>query len=125
MGIDKQEAYKDYYSCPFPIGQNKSITRVETVLCLSDAHGGHGRDHGGDHAASMKINTLGSKEKLWEDEKGIPLLKSDGIAIKHINGPLFFGSTDGFQKLAKEISEEANKMKVIPLTLDCWVVFYC
>ena len=57
--------------------------------------------------SSSEVNT-GSKEKLWEDEKGIPLLKSDGIAIKHINGPLFFGSTDGFQKLAKEISEEAN-----------------
>lgn len=57
--------------------------------------------------SSSEVNT-GSKDRLWEDEKGSALLKSDGIAIKHINGPLFFGSTDGFQKLAKTISKEAN-----------------
>jgi SulP family sulfate permease len=56
---------------------------------------------------SSEVNT-GSKEKLWEDEKSSTLLKSDNIAIKHINGPLFFGSTDGFQKLAKTIKAEAN-----------------
>ena len=56
---------------------------------------------------SSEVNT-GSKEKLWEDEKSSTLLKSDSIAIKHINGPLFFGSTDGFQKLAKTIKAEAN-----------------
>ena len=62
----------------------------------------------GDLTENSSEVTTGSKEKLWEDEKSSKLLKNDGIAIKHINGPLFFGSTDGFQKLAKTIPQEAN-----------------
>ena len=62
----------------------------------------------GDLTESSSEVTTGSKEKLWEDEKGSAILKNDDIAIKHINGPLFFGSTDGFQKLAKTISKGAN-----------------
>lgn len=52
--------------------------------------------------------STGSKEKLWEDETAHPVLKSDKIAIKHINGPLFFGSTDGFTRLAKELPKSAE-----------------
>jgi SulP family sulfate permease len=62
----------------------------------------------GDLTENSSEVTTGSKEKLWEDEKSSTLLKSDSIAIKHINGPLFFGSTDGFQKLAKTIKAEAH-----------------
>ena len=62
----------------------------------------------GDLTENSSEVTTGSKEKLWEDEKSSKSLKNDGIAIKHINGPLFFGSTDGFQKLAKTIPQEAN-----------------
>ena len=62
----------------------------------------------GDLTESSSEVTTGSKEKLWEDEKGSAILKNGDIAIKHINGPLFFGSTDGFQKLAKTISKGAN-----------------
>lgn len=62
----------------------------------------------GDLTENKSKVTTGSKEKLWEDEKESTVLKSDDIAIKHINGPLFFGSTDGFQKLAKTISNEAK-----------------
>ncbi len=62
----------------------------------------------GDLTENSSEVTTGSKEKLWEDEKSSKLLKNDNIAIKHINGPLFFGSTDGFQKLAKTIPQEAN-----------------
>ena len=62
----------------------------------------------GDLTEDSSEVTTGSKEKLWEDEKSSKLLKNDSIAIKHINGPLFFGSTDGFQKLAKTIPQEAN-----------------
>ncbi|MAW16537.1 MAG: sodium-independent anion transporter [Flavobacteriaceae bacterium] len=62
----------------------------------------------GDLTEDSSEVTTGSKEKLWEDEKSSKLLKNDNIAIKHINGPLFFGSTDGFQKLAKTIPQEAN-----------------
>ena len=62
----------------------------------------------GDLTENKSKVTTGSKEKLWEDEKESTVLKSDDISIKHINGPLFFGSTDGFQKLAKTISNEAK-----------------
>ncbi|MDG1822615.1 MAG: SulP family inorganic anion transporter [Flavobacteriaceae bacterium] len=62
----------------------------------------------GDLTASQSVVSSGSKEKLWEDEVAYAELKSDNIAIKHINGPLFFGSTDGFQKLSKEIPKAAK-----------------
>jgi len=62
----------------------------------------------GDLTESSSEVTTGSREKLWGDERGSAFLKNDDIAIKHINGPLFFGSTDGFQRLAKTISKEAN-----------------
>lgn len=62
----------------------------------------------GDLTESQSKVSTGSKEKLWEDETAFPELNSDKIAIKHINGPLFFGSTDGFSKLAKKIPTEAE-----------------
>ena len=62
----------------------------------------------GDLTESMSKVSSGSKEKLWEDETAYAELKSDKIAIKHINGPLFFGSKDGFSKLAKEIPSVAE-----------------
>lgn len=62
----------------------------------------------GDLTDSRSKVSTGTKEKLWEDETAYIELKSDKIAIKHINGPLFFGSTDGFRKLAKEIPSSAE-----------------
>lgn len=62
----------------------------------------------GDLTDSRSKVSTGTKEKLWEDETAYVELKSDKIAIKHINGPLFFGSTDGFRKLAKEIPSTAE-----------------
>ena len=62
----------------------------------------------GDLTESRSKVSSGSKEKLWEDETAYAELKSDKIAIKHINGPLFFGSKDGFSKLAKEIPSVAE-----------------
>lgn len=62
----------------------------------------------GDLTESRSKVLSGSKEKLWDDEASFAELKSDKIAIKHINGPLFFGSTDGFSKLAKEIPSVAE-----------------
>ena len=64
----------------------------------------------GDLTESQSKVSTGSKEKLWDDETAYAELKSDKIAIKHINGPLFFGSTDGFSRLAKEIPKEADKV---------------
>ena len=62
----------------------------------------------GDLTESRSKVLSGSKEKLWDDEASFAELKRDKIAIKHINGPLFFGSTDGFSKLAKEIPSAAE-----------------
>ena len=45
------------------------------------------------------------KEEVWADEIGFPLELKDQVFIKHIKGPLFFGSTSDFQALAKQIPE--------------------
>ncbi len=48
------------------------------------------------------------KEEAWEDEIGFPeQLKSD-VFIKHIKGPLFFGSTSDFQRLTLQIPDTAS-----------------
>jgi SulP family sulfate permease len=64
----------------------------------------------GDLTEKQSRVTIGDKEKLWDDEKKSNILNKNDIAIKHINGPLFFGSTDGFQKLAMTISKDAKSI---------------
>ena len=44
-------------------------------------------------------------EKPWDDEKEITKLISNDIYIKHINGPLFFGASAGFQDMMKAIPD--------------------
>ena len=44
-------------------------------------------------------------EKPWGDEKEITKLISNDVYIKHINGPLFFGASAGFQDMMKAIPE--------------------
>ncbi len=46
-----------------------------------------------------------AKEKGWTDEVGIPKEIQDKIFIKHIKGPLFFGSTSEFQQLSQQIED--------------------
>ncbi len=48
------------------------------------------------------------KEEAWSDEIGIPENLQEQIFIKHVKGPLFFGSTSEFQALAKQIPIEAT-----------------
>lgn len=71
----------------------------------------------GDSTASQsKLKALPSDSRLEEEE--VIDIDGDGIAdvvIKHIMGPLFFGSADGFQKLAKKIPSSAQ---VIVLRLE-------
>lgn len=43
------------------------------------------------------------KEEAWDDEIGIPENLQEQIFIKHIKGPLFFGTTSDFQALVKQI----------------------
>ena len=48
------------------------------------------------------------KEKAWDDEADFPENLLEEVFIKHINGPLFFGSTNNFQQLAKQIPTTAK-----------------
>jgi SulP family sulfate permease len=47
-------------------------------------------------------------EKSWSDEIDFPEHLKNEIFIKHIKGPLFFGSTSDFQALSKQIPESAS-----------------
>ena len=53
-----------------------------------------------------------SQEKYWDDEVGIPDNLREEIFIKHVKGPLFFGSTSEFQDLAKQIPKEATAVVI-------------
>ncbi|MFK5879063.1 MAG: SulP family inorganic anion transporter [Flavobacteriaceae bacterium] len=48
------------------------------------------------------------EEKAWADEKGFPEKLKEVVFIKHLKGPLFFGSTSDFQQLAKQIPDTAT-----------------
>ena len=48
------------------------------------------------------------KEKAWVDEANFPKNLKDKVFIKHIKGPLFFGSTSDFQQLIKQIPDTAS-----------------
>ena len=48
------------------------------------------------------------KEKSWPDEKIFPEHLKKLVFIKHIKGPLFFGSTSDFQQLYKQIPDTAT-----------------
>ncbi len=47
-------------------------------------------------------------EKAWADEVNFPQHLKDDVFIKHIKGPLFFGSTSDFQDLALQIPDTAH-----------------
>jgi SulP family sulfate permease len=64
-------------------------------------------------ASSSSVVSL--KEQAWTDEINIPKDVQDKIFVKHIDGPLFFGSTSDFQQLAKQIPKEAS---IIIIRLD-------
>ena len=53
------------------------------------------------------VRPLG-KEKAWSDELDFPKSLKDEVFIKHIRGPLFFGSTSQFHQLAQQIPEIAS-----------------
>ena len=48
------------------------------------------------------------KEKAWKDEADFPEYLKEEVFIKHIKGPLFFGTTSDFQQLAKQIPDTAT-----------------
>ena len=47
-------------------------------------------------------------EKAWADEKDFPKYLKEEVFIKHLKGPLFFGSTSDFQQLANQIPKTAS-----------------
>ena len=49
-----------------------------------------------------------SSEKVWDDEFDFPKKLKEEVFIKHLSGPLFFGSTSDFQELAKQIPNTAT-----------------
>ncbi len=48
------------------------------------------------------------KEEAWKDEMDFPDGLKEEVFIKHLKGPLFFGSTSDFQQLAAQIPETAS-----------------
>ncbi|MEB8328412.1 SulP family inorganic anion transporter [Flavobacteriaceae bacterium KMM 6897] len=58
-------------------------------------------------AERSDVKTL-LKEKAWADEDNFPKELLEKVFIKHIKGPLFFGSTSDFQQLAKQIPNSAS-----------------
>ncbi|PQJ68843.1 SulP family inorganic anion transporter [Polaribacter butkevichii] len=48
------------------------------------------------------------KEEEWSDEKEFPSILKEEVFIKHIKGPLFFGSTSDFQALYQQIPNTAK-----------------
>ncbi|MGZ0015937.1 SulP family inorganic anion transporter [Yeosuana sp. AK3] len=51
-------------------------------------------------------------EKAWADEADFPEQLKEEVFIKHIKGPLFFGSTSDFQLLAKQIPTTAKTVVI-------------
>ena len=48
------------------------------------------------------------KEEAWDDEGNFPTNLVEEVFIKHVKGPLFFGSTSDFQALTEQIPKTAK-----------------
>lgn len=48
------------------------------------------------------------EEEEWDDEIDFPKNLKEEVFIKHINGPMFFGSTSNFQQLVLQIPDTAS-----------------
>ncbi|MEZ4809708.1 MAG: SulP family inorganic anion transporter [Allomuricauda sp.] len=53
-----------------------------------------------------------AQEKAWADEKNFPAKLKEEVFIKHLKGPLFFGSTSEFQQLAEQIPATASTVVI-------------
>jgi len=62
-------------------------------------------------AAGSRVSSL-EQEIAWSDEAEFPPSLEKEVFIKHINGPLFFGSTSGFQQLAEQIPDTASTVVI-------------
>ena len=57
---------------------------------------------------AQQSNVKSLKEEPWADEIGMTKKLRETVFIKHIKGPLFFGSTSDFQQLVKQIPNTAS-----------------
>ena len=62
-------------------------------------------------AKRSDVKTL-SEEKAWDDEHNFPQSLKEEVFIKHLKGPLFFGSTSDIQQLAKQIPSTATAVVI-------------
>ena len=62
-------------------------------------------------ARQSDVKTL-LEAKGWADEANFPEDLKKEVFIKHLNGPLFFGSTSEFQQLAKQIPKTASMVVI-------------
>ncbi len=62
----------------------------------------------GDLTEERSTLTSFDRSKAWPDEVNIPKEIESKIFIKHIRGPLFFGSTSYFQELIKQIPDSSS-----------------
>jgi len=62
----------------------------------------------GDLTAKQSIVNSLEKEEFWQDELNFPTNLKEEVFIKHVNGPLFFGSTSDFSRLALQIPGTAS-----------------
>lgn len=61
-------------------------------------------------AEESEVRTL--KDTKWPDEIDFPENYKDKVFIKHVYGPLFFGSTSNFQALTKQIPDTAEAVVI-------------
>ncbi|WP_417857950.1 SulP family inorganic anion transporter [Xanthomarina gelatinilytica] len=62
-------------------------------------------------AQRSDVKTL-KEEKAWADEANFPEKLKEEVFIKHLKGPLFFGSTSDFQSLAAQIPKTASTVVI-------------
>ena len=53
-----------------------------------------------------------AKEQAWGDEQSFPVTLQEEVFIKHLEGPLFFGSTARFTETAKQIPATASTLVI-------------
>lgn len=64
----------------------------------------------GDVTAAKSGITPLLKEEAWEDEAPFPPSFQEKVYVKHIDGPIFFGSTGYFQELAGQIPPQISHL---------------
>ena len=60
---------------------------------------------------SFNVKTL-RPEKSWDDEITFPESLKDEVFIKHLDGPLFFGSTSKFTEIAKQLPASSSALVI-------------